>query len=105
MQLTCMWNLTPDPVQAHTGLKMQLGVNSSQQTLLDLQVGERGLLEAIDLPADLASRLMEMGFLPGTIVSPGCCAPGGDPRVFRVAGSEVAIRRETAARMRITRQP
>jgi ferrous iron transport protein A len=84
---------------------MQLGVNSSQQTLLDLQDGERGLLEAIDLPLDLATRLMEMGFLPGSLISPGCCAPGGDPRVFRVSGSEVAIRRETAACVRISRQP
>ena len=83
---------------------MQLVVNSSQpQTLLDLRVGERGLLEAIDLPDDHANRLMEMGFLPGTIVTPGCTAPGGCPRVFRVGGSEVAIRCETAACMRITR--
>jgi ferrous iron transport protein A len=84
---------------------MQLVVNSSQQTLLDLRDGERGLLEAIDLPFDLATRLMEMGFLPGSIISPGYAAPGGDPRVFRVDGSEIAIRRETAACVRITRQP
>jgi Fe2+ transport system protein FeoA len=84
---------------------MQLDVISSNpQTLLDLQAGERGLLESIDLPADHATRLMEMGFLPGTIVTPGCTAPGGCPRVFRVGGSEVAIRCETAACVRITRQ-
>ncbi len=83
---------------------MQLVVNNSQpQTLLDLRAGESGLLEAIDLPEDHATRLMEMGFLPGTIVTPGCTAPGGCPRVFRVGGSEVAIRCETAACMRITR--
>jgi Fe2+ transport system protein FeoA len=84
---------------------MQLDVNRPVgHTLLDLQAGERGLLEAIDLPADHAVRLMEMGFLPGTIVTPGCTAPGGCPRVFRVAGSEVAIRCETAACVRIIRQ-
>ena len=84
---------------------MQLDVNSSWQTLLDLQDGERGLLEAIDLPLDHATRLMEMGFLPGAEISRGCSAPGGDPRVFRVSGSEVAIRRETAAHLLISRQP
>jgi ferrous iron transport protein A len=83
---------------------MQLVVNSSQQTLLDLREGERGLLEAIDLPIELATRLMEMGFLPGTLITPGHSAPGGDPRVFRVDGSEIAIRRETAACVRIVRQ-
>jgi Fe2+ transport system protein FeoA len=82
---------------------MQLVVNSTlSQTLLDLQDGERGLIEAIDLPEDHATRLMEMGFLPGTIVTTGRTAPGGCPRVFRVGGSEIAIRCETAASMRIT---
>jgi Fe2+ transport system protein FeoA len=28
-------------------------------------------------------------------------APGGDPRVFRIDGSEVALRRETAAQIRL----
>jgi Fe2+ transport system protein FeoA len=81
---------------------MQLVVNNSPRTLLDLQDGQRGLLESIDLPEDHATRLMEMGFLPGTVVTTGCTAPGGCPRVFRVGGSEVAIRCETAASVRIT---
>jgi ferrous iron transport protein A len=83
---------------------MQLVVNNAPVSLLDLKEGERGLLEAIDLPVELATRLMEMGFLPGTVVSPGYAAPGGDPRVFRVDGSEIAIRRETAACVRIVRE-
>lgn len=29
------------------------------------------------------------------------CAPGGDPRVFRVDGSEIALRRDTAAQLLI----
>ena len=28
-------------------------------------------------------------------------APGGDPRVFQVDGSEVALRRETARRLKV----
>ena len=39
---------------------------------------------------------MEMGFLPGHEVTPGHSAPGGDPRVFQVDGSEIALRKETA---------
>jgi ferrous iron transport protein A len=83
---------------------MQLGFNGDALTLLDLRDGENALLESIDLPAESATRLMEMGFLPGVTISRGHAAPGGDPRVFRVDGSEVAIRRETAARVRISRQ-
>jgi cell division transport system permease protein len=32
-------------------------------------------------------------------------APGGDPKVFRVDGSEVALRRETAASLRVRLRP
>lgn len=67
--------------------------------LADLREGEAGIIELIDLPADFATRLMELGFLPGMSVTAARCAPGGDPRVFRVDGSEVALRRETAAQL------
>jgi ferrous iron transport protein A len=42
---------------------------------------------------------MELGFLPGHTVVPARSAPGGEPRVYRVDGSEVALRRETASRL------
>jgi ferrous iron transport protein A len=81
---------------------MQLSGNSdSTATLADLAEGERGVLERIDLPEELARRLMELGFLPGHVVTAARGAPGGDPRVFRVDGSEIALRCETARRLRV----
>jgi ferrous iron transport protein A len=73
------------------------------ETLLDLRRGEHAILDRIDLPADDARRLMELGFLPGARITAGCSAPGGDPRVFQVDGSEIALRRETAARLTVRR--
>jgi ferrous iron transport protein A len=67
--------------------------------LADLREGEAAIIDHIDLPADFATRLMELGFLPGMSVTAARCAPGGDPRVFRVDGSEVALRKETAAQL------
>lgn len=72
-------------------------------TLAELKQGEQGILERIDLPSDVAQRLMELGFLPGTPVTRALSAPGGDPRVFRVDGSEIALRRETAAKLLLRR--
>src|SRR6266852_9279911 len=69
------------------------------KTLLELERGEEGILDRIDLPEDIARRLMELGFLPGHVITRGRSAPGGDPRVFRVDGSEIALRRETAAKL------
>lgn len=75
------------------------------RTLADLPTGQRCILDRLDLPEDTARRLMELGFLPGNEVVPGKRAPGGGPRVFRVDGSEVALRDDTAAHLLIRRDP
>lgn len=69
---------------------------SNSRTLADLEENHEALVERLDLPEDLAGRLMELGFVPGHPVAAARSAPGGDPRVFRVDGAEVALRRETA---------
>ncbi len=88
-------------------LKMQMAFKKQDRTkprdtarnLTDLKRGEHGILDRIDLPEEEAQRLMEIGFLPGHTVIPAHSAPGGDPRVFRVDGTEVALRRETARKL------
>jgi len=70
-------------------------------TLGDLRRGEAAVLLRIDLPAPDARRLMELGFLPGTAIRAGLSAPGGDPRVFEVDGSEIALRRDTARKLKV----
>ena len=72
---------------------------NSPATLAELREGEEACLDRIDLPDPDARRLMELGFLPGTRIVAARSSPFGDPRVFRVDGSEVALRRETAARL------
>ena len=94
----------------HTEIKMQLSGNSSQPevlnaSLVDLRRGDAAILNRIDLPVDDARRLMELGFLPGTRITAGFSAPGGDPRVFQVDGSEIALRRETARQLKVTIDP
>lgn len=78
---------------------------SSTLTLADLPTGQRCVIDRLDLPDDIARRLMELGFLPGNEVVPGRRAPGGGPRVFRVDGSEVALRADTAAKLFVRRDP
>jgi len=68
-------------------------------TLDDLPDGQEGVLEALRVAEDIGARLMEMGFVPGARVVATHCAPSGDPRVFEVDGSAIALRRETARRL------
>lgn len=84
---------------------MQLSGNSVRRdavlpSLVDLRRGDAAILDSIDLPEEDAQRLMELGFLPGARVTAGRAAPGGDPRVFQVDGSEIALRRETAVHLK-----
>ena len=74
---------------------MQLSGKDTGRRLIDLHRGQQAVIEGFDLPEEFSRRLMELGFLPGGIVKAGRTAPGGDPRVFEVDGSEVALRRET----------
>jgi ferrous iron transport protein A len=98
--------------QRHTGTSMlQVSSNSQQAqdprggtllgSLVDLGRGDAAVLDRIDLPGEDARRLMELGFLPGTRITAGLSAPGGDPRVFQVDGSEIALRRETARQLKV----
>jgi ferrous iron transport protein A len=98
--------LDKDFGRAHTEIMLQLSGNNSRVeaprgSLVDLRKGDAAILDRIDLPSEDARRLMELGFVPGTRITAGNSAPGGDPRVFQVDGSEIALRRDTARRMKV----
>ena len=80
-------------------MSRQATPDSKPLTLADLDEGHEGVLERIDLPNDESRRLMTLGFLPDSLITVARRSPFGDPRIYRVDGSEVALRRETAARM------
>jgi ferrous iron transport protein A len=77
----------------------------SRLSLADLPTGQRCILDHIELPDDIARRLMELGFLPGNEIVLGRRAPGGGPRVYRVDGSEVALRQDLASCLYVRRDP
>jgi len=78
-----------------------LQLSSPPRTLLSLRKGDHAILDCIQLPMEDARRLMELGFVPGMRITAGQSAPGGDPRVFQVDGSEIALRRATASKVTI----
>lgn len=46
-------------------------------------------------------RLLDLGFVPGTLVEVEMISPAGDPTAYRVRGSVVALRREQAMHIRV----
>jgi Fe2+ transport system protein FeoA len=66
----------------------------SRATLADLLVGERAVLGNLDLEPATAEHLMNLGLIPGVEVLVAHSGPGGDPRIYRVEGTELALRGE-----------
>ena len=71
------------------------------RVLSDLEVGQSGVLVALDLPPGVQNHLMYMGFVPDARVKVVHRAPIGDPTVYAVDGMEIALRRETAKSIRV----
>ena len=71
-------------------------------TIADLSVGEKGIIR--DIPFDsVPLKLLEMGCLPGKEVELLQIAPFKDPLYIRVNGSHLAIRRDMASLIIITK--
>ena len=71
------------------------------RTLSELEVGESGILVALDLPPGVQNHLMYMGFVPDARVRALHRAPAGDPTVYSVDGIEIALRRDVARSIRV----
>jgi Fe2+ transport system protein FeoA len=76
--------------------------NPATGLLSDLQVGERAIVRELKLDHPIAEHLMNLGFVPGLEVSVERSGPGGDPRVYRVEGTEVAMRRELSRHIQVS---
>jgi Fe2+ transport system protein FeoA len=68
--------------------------NHSPATLADLRVGERAVLGEFELEPGTAEHLMNLGLIPGLEVTVAHSGPGGNPRIYRVEGTELALRGE-----------
>lgn len=69
--------------------------------LADLAEGDHAVLAGMDLPHHTAEHLMCLGFIPGVEVTVGKSGPGGDPRVYNVDGSNVALRSDVSANVAV----
>ena len=68
--------------------------NSNCSSLADLCEGERAILGELALEPAIAEHLMNLGMVPGVEILVAHSGPGGDPRIYRVEGTELALRRE-----------
>lgn len=70
-----------------------------------LNVGEQGKVIFISKACrgPQRRRLMDLGILPGTVVSAEMKGIGGDPTAFKIRGANIALRRDTAKMIHINK--
>jgi ferrous iron transport protein A len=73
----------------------------SALSLYELPLGETALVHDFSMAPHVAEHLMNLGFVPGVEVRVTRSGPGGDPRVYRVDGTEVALRRDVSKQIEI----
>lgn len=64
-------------------------------TLSDLKAGQQGRIKGFET-SELELKLMEMGCIPGELVTVEKVAPLGDPISIRVAGYSLSLRKDEA---------
>ena len=73
------------------------------RTLADLAPGGRGGVIGLSASCRGAERrrLLDLGFVPGSVVEARFASPAGDPTAYEVRGALVALRRDQACHIRI----
>ncbi len=68
------------------------------RTLASLRIGEWGVVRGISprVRGLQRTRLLDLGFVPGSRITPEFCSPSGYPIAFRVRGTLIALRRDQA---------
>jgi DtxR family Mn-dependent transcriptional regulator len=74
-----------------------------EEFLSGLQAGERARMLGLSTACRGAERrrLLDLGFVPGTMIEVDLVSPAGDPTAYRVRGTVIALRREQARLIRI----
>ena len=63
-------------------------------TLNELKLNETGYIKNLNCGDGVKRRLLDLGLIKGTKVTPLFISPSGDPTAFEVRGSVIAIRVE-----------
>jgi GTP-binding protein len=72
------------------------------ETLAEMKIGQKAYVSVIHATGLMRRRLFDLGFVPGAQVEAVLESPAGDPRVYRVRGTNFAIRSTDAAQIGVT---
>ena len=71
------------------------------ENLNQLPLNKSGKINKIECGEGIKRRLLDMGLVKGTEITPILISPSGDPRAFLVRGTIIAITEEDAKNIKI----
>jgi ferrous iron transport protein A len=71
-------------------------MNERERRLSELQPGKSGQVTRVEGGEEQRRRLMDLGLIPGTVVTAELVSPLGDPTAYRIRGALIALRRDQA---------
>lgn len=74
-------------------------ITSLDEILLD----ETAIIEDVRCLGNIKRRLLDLGFIKGTKITPVLVSPSKDPRAFFIRGMTIAIREEEARQVLVSR--
>ena len=79
-------------------------IKESKAILSDLIPGEKALIQGIasDCTGIERQRLMDLGFIPGSLVEVEVKSPFRDPTAYRIKGGLIALRKNQASKIQIS---
>jgi len=79
-------------------------INGSKKILSELLPGQKAFINGIDNDCQgiERKRLMDLGFVPGTLVEVAVSSPFRDPTAYRVKGGLIALRKVQASKINIS---
>lgn len=69
--------------------------------LFDLQIGEKCLINKIEINGSMRRRLLDLGLTPDTTVECVGKSPLGDPKAYLIRGAVIALRCKDCRKIRI----
>lgn len=69
-------------------------MNRNFMTLSNLPLNTKGYINSLNCNGNIRRRLLDLGLVKNSSITPVLISPSGDPRAFEVRGTIIAIRKE-----------
>ena len=69
-------------------------MKKQEKTLSELPLNIKGSIKKLNCVGNIRRRLLDLGLVEGTLITPILISPSGDPRAFSIRGTVIAIRKE-----------